>query len=268
MVGNPSVGTSSSTHNYLSKSGPSATARNEAKGQYWIQFQHLGRKSYTLVLWANSLLSQKKWVESIQKQQVVMRERSMYFDEVVLSDGFFAGQNKVNCAAPFSYGRKVVYGTDDGVYISDLREVGREPVKVLTLLEVSQVDVLEEYQLLIVLSGTCGLFFSSTISRFQTCDDIERQVITFPLDALDSRDPMAGLKRAKRISSHTSFFKAGFCLGRMLVCIVKSSQLSSTFKALEPIDQNVRGRSKPTFRKLLQGGNDTLKPFRVSFFFS
>ena len=88
-------------------------------------------------------------------------------------------------------------------------------------------------------------------------------MITFPLDALDSMDPMAGLKRAKRISSHTSFFKAGQCLGRMLVCIVKSSQLSSTFKALEPIDQNVRGRSKPTFRKLLQGGNDTLKPFRV-----
>ena len=110
-------------------------------------------------------------------------------------------------------------------------------------------------------------FFVLTIGNHLRFYGIERQVITFPLDALDSRDPMAGLKRAKRISSHTSFFKAGFCLGRMLVCIVKSSQLSSTFKALEPIDQNVRGRSKPTFRKLLQGGNDTLKPFRVSLFF-
>lgn len=50
-------------------------------------------------------------------------------------------------------GRRVVYGTDDGVYLSDLRELGREPVKVLSLLEVSQVDVLEDYQLLIVLSG-------------------------------------------------------------------------------------------------------------------
>jgi hypothetical protein len=47
----------------------------------------------------------------------------------------------------------VVYGTDDGVYISDMRNVNREPVKVLTLLDVSQVDVLEDYQLLIVLSG-------------------------------------------------------------------------------------------------------------------
>lgn len=91
----------------------------------------------------------------------------------------------------------------------------------------------------------------------------ERQVITFPLEALDPHDPMAGLKRAKRISSHTSFFKAGFCLNKVLVCIVKSSQLSSTFKTLEPIDQNVRGRAKPTFKKLLQGGNDTLKLFRV-----
>lgn len=88
-------------------------------------------------------------------------------------------------------------------------------------------------------------------------------MITFPLEALDPRDPMAGLKRAKRISSHTSFFKAGYCLGKVLVCIVKSSQLSSTFKTLEPIDQNIRGRSKPTFRKLLQGGNDTLKLFKV-----
>ena len=50
-------------------------------------------------------------------------------------------------------GRRVVYGTDDGIYLSDLREANRDPVKVLALLDVSQVDVLEEYQLLIVLSG-------------------------------------------------------------------------------------------------------------------
>lgn len=46
-----------------------------------------------------------------------------------------------------------MYGTDDGVYISDLREINKDPVKVLALLDVFQVDVLEDYQLLIVLSG-------------------------------------------------------------------------------------------------------------------
>ena len=140
-------------------------------------------------------------------------------------------------------GRQVVYGTNDGVYLSDLNQPLREPVKVLALTDVSQVDVLDDYGLLIVLS--------------------EGIVITFPLDALEAIDPMAGLKRAKRISSHTSFFKTGVCLNRTFVCVVKTSPLSSTIKILEPIDQNVRGRAKPTFRKLLQGGNDTLQPYKV-----
>jgi len=214
----------------------------DSKGGFSITFVHLGRKYYQMTLWASTYVSQRKWVENIQKQQDLMRERSTVFETMTLSEGFFAGPNRVNCAAPFSNGKRAVYGTDDGVYLSNLWERKREPVKVLALKDVAQVDVLEDYQLLIVLS--------------------ERQVITFPLDALDPMDPMAGLKRGKRIASHISFFKAGVCLGKTLVCVVKASPLSSTIKTLEPIDQNVRGRNKPTFRKLLQGGNDTLRVFK------
>jgi hypothetical protein len=47
-----------------------------------------------------------------------------------------------------------VYGTDNGVYLSDLKEPDKEPAKVLSLPGVSQVDVLEDHALLIVLSGT------------------------------------------------------------------------------------------------------------------
>lgn len=47
----------------------------------------------------------------------------------------------------------MVYGTDDGVYISDLRDQNRDPVKVLALTDVAHVDVLDNYGLLIVLSG-------------------------------------------------------------------------------------------------------------------
>lgn len=53
-------------------------------------------------------------------------------------------------------------------------------------------------------------------------------------------------------------------MAKTLVCVVKASQLSSTIKALEPIDYAVRGKSKPTFKKLIQGGNDTLRLYRVS----
>ena len=52
-----------------------------------------------------------------------------------------------------------MYGTDDGVYLSDLRDLKREPVKVLSLLDVEQVDVLEDYRLLIVLSGEFSFIF-------------------------------------------------------------------------------------------------------------
>ncbi|KAI6112583.1 CNH-domain-containing protein [Pisolithus sp. B1] len=221
---------------------PAIPVRIDGKGGLAITFIHLGRKYYQLTLWASTIVSHRKWVENITKQQELLKEKSTVFETVTVSEGFFTGANKVTCAAPFGGGRYIVYGTDDGVYLTDLRERNRDPVKVLALLDVSQVDVLEDYQLLIVLS--------------------ERQVITFPLDALDPKDPTAGLRRAKRISSHTSFFKAGICLGKVLVCVVKSSPLSSTIKTLEPIDQSIRGRSKPTFRKFLQGGNDTLKLFR------
>lgn len=35
------------------------------------------------------------------KQQELLRERSMVFETVTVSEGFFTASNKVNCAAPF-----------------------------------------------------------------------------------------------------------------------------------------------------------------------
>ena len=150
----------------------------DSKNGYPITFVHLGRHAYQLTLWASTWVARKKWVENIQKQQDRMRERSSIFDTITLSEGFFGGVNKVNCAAPFSTcrfscrwpvdtyrykggGRRVAYGTDDGVYFSDLREPKREPLKVVGLPDVAQLDVLDEYQLLIVLSGTFTFLISS-----------------------------------------------------------------------------------------------------------
>lgn len=74
----------------------------ENKGGFSISFIHLGRKYYQITLWASTYVSQRKWVENITKQQDAMRERSLIFDAVTLSERFFVGANKVNCAAPFS----------------------------------------------------------------------------------------------------------------------------------------------------------------------
>jgi RHO1 GDP-GTP exchange protein 1/2 len=79
-----------------------SSVKNEPKGQHWINFIHLGRKYYNLVLWAGTPMSHKKWLEAIYKQQQLMRDRSTIFDTVTLNEGFFVGHNKVNCAAPYS----------------------------------------------------------------------------------------------------------------------------------------------------------------------
>ncbi|KAN0141547.1 hypothetical protein V8E53_000009 [Lactarius tabidus] len=207
------------------------------KTGFSIIFVHLGRKFYQMTLWAATHSNHRKWIENITKQQDLMRERSQFFEMNVLSEGYFQFVNRANCATAFSGGQKVAYGTFDGVYFHDLREPNREPVKGLAL-TVAQVDVLDDYGLLILLSGD-------------------------HVPAADVLEALAGLKRAKRIATqHMSFFRSGICVRRTFVYVVKTSSLSSTIKIFEPIDQNVQGRNKPKFRKLLQGGNDTLRIYK------
>ena len=118
------------------------------------------------------------------------------------------------------------------------------PRKIIDMPGVVQVDVLEEYQILLALS--------------------EKSVYSFPMDNLMEGDTQLANKRHKKIMGHTNFFKAGVCLGRVLVCCVKSSTMSSTVKVLEPLDKLAGGKKQPALRKLLVGGQDALKPFKVS----
>jgi RHO1 GDP-GTP exchange protein 1/2 len=79
-----------------------AAVRGEAKGQFWINFIHLGRRPYQLLLWASTPVAHRKWIDVIAKQQQIIIEKGTVFDTIPLSEGFFSGPNKVNCAAPYS----------------------------------------------------------------------------------------------------------------------------------------------------------------------
>jgi hypothetical protein len=165
------------------------------KTGFSIIFVHLGRKFYQMTLWAAMHSNHRKWIENITKQQDLMRERSQFFEMNVLSEGYFQSVNRANCTTAFSEfcpamamwrlgltrvggGQKVAYGTFDGVYFHDLREPNREPVKGLVL-TVAQVDVLDDYGLLIVLSGAVVYFLIFRLPA-SNCY-LEGQVITFPL---------------------------------------------------------------------------------------
>ncbi|KAL7269219.1 RHO1 GDP-GTP exchange protein 2 [Rhizina undulata] len=218
---------------------------NAKEKGYPITFQHLGKRGYIVPLFAGSIVSRRKWIEHIEAQQSVLRERSSIFTRTTLCESFFAAGNRVNCLVPVDGGRKLVYGTDSGIYVSDRKPKDSSnavPRKVIEVNKVEQIDVLEEFAMLLILS--------------------EKTLMSVPIEGLDPNDMTLANKRPKKIMGHTNFFKAGVCLGRVLVCCVKSSTLSSTVKVLEPQDTLARGKKQPAFRKLLQGGQETLKPFK------
>ena len=144
-------------------------------------------------------------------------------------------------------GRKLVYGTDQGIFVSDRRPKAADnrPKRVLDITNVTQIDVLEEYQLLLVLAA--------------------RSLLSYPLEALDPvENPSPLLKRPKKIQNHANFFRAGVCLGRHLVCSAKTSGLSTTIKVYEPMDTVSRGqRRRPAITQLFQSSQDSLKPFKA-----
>lgn len=68
---------------------------------YAISFTYLGGRGYNLTLYAQTWVSRRKWVEHIESQQKIIRERSSIFTKVVVCEKYFLGSNKVNCAVAF-----------------------------------------------------------------------------------------------------------------------------------------------------------------------
>lgn len=88
-----------STTKYLAQPPPGVDKNN--KQGFAMTFVHLGRRGYQITLWAASWTGRKKWLEKIEARQHELRERSLVFETLPLSAGFFVGTNRVTCAAPF-----------------------------------------------------------------------------------------------------------------------------------------------------------------------
>lgn len=220
---------------------PLNTANDKKKTEgYPITFRHLGKAGYELTLYAANQVGREKWLKFIDKTQQGLRSRADFFNTTVISSGHFVGTNRINCVTPCDGGRKLIYGTDTGIYVSDRKVKNGAPKRVIEIAAVTQIDVLEEYGLLLVLSN--------------------KAVYSYPTAALDPNEPALS-KRPKKIQSHCNFFKTGICLGRHLVCCVKSSALSTTIKVYEPTDAFSKGKKQKGFGKMF-AGQDELKPFK------
>jgi hypothetical protein len=161
-----------------------------------------------------------------------------------LNEGYFKGDTRINCCRPIDGGRKLVIGTDNGVYVCESRpkDSSVKPRRMLDSKLVTQLEVLEQHQILVVLA--------------------DKNVYTFPLEALDPEESAAGPARRGRRICHANYINAGMCNGQTLVCCVKSSSLSSTVKVFEPMDSMVKGKKKGGLARMLASGQEVLKPYK------
>jgi len=226
--------------------GTKPSTNSGGKEFFPVTFRHLGKGAYELQLYATSLTQRKKFIEMVEEQQRKLRERSSnFYTKTILCEHFFNSQNRVNCLAPTDGGRKFIYGTDNGIYLADRspKDKMTKPRRILDATQVSQIETLEEYRLLLVLAN--------------------KTLCSYPFDVLDANNQNPLAIRPRKIQGHANFFKSGIGLGRHLVCSVKTSSLSTTIKVYEPADDITKGKKKPAIGRMFASGQDALKPFKV-----
>ena len=207
-----------------------------------ITFKGLGRAGYELTMYCTSQIQREKWMEHIQTQKDRLSERHKIFTMAKLNEGYFTAAMRINCCRPIDGGKKLVIGTDFGVYLTESKpkDASVKPKRMLDTKLVTQLEVLEQHQILIVLA--------------------DKAVYTFPLEALE--DDSATMPRGKKIC-HANYINAGLCNGQTLVCCVKSHSLSSTVKVFEPMESlPSKQKRRGGFARMLAAGQDVLKPYK------
>jgi hypothetical protein len=99
------TGLASAARGTNGKSVKDVIHKPDSKHGFSLTIQHLGRKGYYLTLWAASFAARQNWLEHIDEQQQSLRNRSRVFKTLSLTDRFFVGLNKVNCASPYGMWR-------------------------------------------------------------------------------------------------------------------------------------------------------------------
>lgn len=269
------------------------THNNIPKNGFPISFVHLGKQSSggPTTLYATTLSIRKQWADKIEGQRKALVEKHKVFNIKSINESFFSSFNKVNCTAvfgmfsstsrgaektcvfglltndttPIDNGKSLVLGGDQGVYLKK-EGSGDELIRILAMDKVSQIDILEQSNLILVLA--------------------DKILYTYSFDTLLSTE--SGMKRGRKISSHVSFFKVGKIwdkstqasspngtspdqqvttvdgIEKTLVCFVRYNAMTSTIRALEPYETTKEANKKKNknLGRLIRGNNEALKAYK------
>lgn len=211
-----------------------------------ISFTHHGRKgtpTFTLFTSASSI--QQIWIKKILDQKQQITERNSIFSILPLVQDHFITSNRVNNTVMIEDGR-ILVAADQGVYITTTTIPAEKKnnaimTRIIHIEKVSQIELMPESQLLVLADKTLW---------------------TFPLEILSQS---VSQQRGRSVSQNTTFFHVGECLGKTLVCVVKTNTLSpTTIRVLEPVvmDENKKTKSMFSLKRLVRGGPIGLKPYK------
>lgn len=210
--------------------------------KYPISFAYVGRRGYELTLYGATNSAQDSLISIIEQQQNKIREKNDIFTLTPLAERFFDISNRINCLAPCDGGRRLLYGTDSGVFMSEIKTRGNQrvvskPVRIISKVNVTQLEILEEYQTLLALA--------------------DKKLYAWPLELLTVQDKKTG----KELMSHVSFFKVGVCGGKILVVAAKSDLI----RVFEPTDPFSKKMSKKKFKNETREFHFNSEPVSISF---
>lgn len=215
--------------NYI---GNTLSSNNTNKFQ--LNFLGLGRNQVHASLFAEDLTIQSQVLQQIAQQQKKLIDANDLFSMSKFETRRFAGNNKINCAVPCYGGKKLLYGTDSGAWVSTVRSISAtsnekicsDPTLVISKPYVTQIEVLVQYSKLLVLS--------------------DKALYEFDLTCTDSLDHVKNTKLGKLIMTHISFFKIGVCDGKLLIIGAKTGSQHSIciFEPINPFDPKQKNRNK------------------------
>ncbi|CAI5756552.1 unnamed protein product [Candida verbasci] len=215
------------SNNYIGQ-----TLNSSSSSKFQINIFGLGSNQVHTSLFAEDLTIQNQVLQQINQQQKKLITDNDFFTLCKFETRRFTGNNKINCGVPCYGGKKLLYGTDSGVWVSTVRSISTtsnekivsDPTLVISKPYITQIEVLVEYSKLLVLS--------------------DKNLYEYELSCTDSLDHVKNTKSGKIIMQHISFFKIGVCDGKLLICGAKTGSSQHSICIFEPVNPFEKNSNK------------------------
>ncbi|KAJ1658932.1 RHO1 GDP-GTP exchange protein 2 [Dispira simplex] len=193
---------------------------HRTKYVYPITFQHIGHHKKSIQLFVDSVASQKGWEHCIRHQQLrVISGQSLQLKLEPFCDRFFATENPVNCATPFTHNdgsQTILLGTADGLYAGSMQTTAGF-MKLGNLKHITHMHIIPSYnQILLVANRRLHVILAEEFERWRLRPKLCIESTDLQVSALFARNSGGGITSP-------------------MIALVRIANRSSEFRIAQPI---------------------------------